>query len=192
MTAAAAAKIILDGVKAERWRILVGDDAHRLDKRVRQTPERPTGRILPELHGRGRLAVRVGFPIPFFFLPPVHRLIPHNAWREPDDSRGGCGPSDRACRPPGVAAKAEILGAGGADRPTAAFVAEFEQRAAMFADDDRASGSRVFVDRPQHLVLQPRNGFPGALPAVWSDAARRRRGRASNRDGRVCRSRRCG
>jgi hypothetical protein len=33
-------KIILDGVKAERWRILVGDDAHRLDERVRQTPER--------------------------------------------------------------------------------------------------------------------------------------------------------
>jgi NAD(P)-dependent dehydrogenase (short-subunit alcohol dehydrogenase family) len=38
-TAAQAAKIILDGVKAERWRILVGDDAHRLDERVRQTPE---------------------------------------------------------------------------------------------------------------------------------------------------------
>jgi NAD(P)-dependent dehydrogenase (short-subunit alcohol dehydrogenase family) len=38
-TAAAAAKIILDGVKAGRWRILVGDDAHRLDERVRQTPE---------------------------------------------------------------------------------------------------------------------------------------------------------
>ena len=38
-TAAAAAKIILDGVKAERWRILIGDDAHRLDERVRQTPE---------------------------------------------------------------------------------------------------------------------------------------------------------
>jgi NAD(P)-dependent dehydrogenase (short-subunit alcohol dehydrogenase family) len=40
MTAAQAAKIILEGVKAERWRILVGDDAHRLDERVRQTPER--------------------------------------------------------------------------------------------------------------------------------------------------------
>jgi hypothetical protein len=39
-TAAGAAKIILDGVKTERWRILVGDDAHRLDERVRQTPER--------------------------------------------------------------------------------------------------------------------------------------------------------
>ena len=38
-TAAQAAKIILDGVKAERWRILVGDDAHRLDELVRQAPE---------------------------------------------------------------------------------------------------------------------------------------------------------
>jgi NAD(P)-dependent dehydrogenase (short-subunit alcohol dehydrogenase family) len=40
MTAAAAAKVILDGVKAERWRILVGDDAHEIDARVRQMPER--------------------------------------------------------------------------------------------------------------------------------------------------------
>jgi NAD(P)-dependent dehydrogenase (short-subunit alcohol dehydrogenase family) len=40
MTAAAAAKVILDGIKAERWRILVGDDAHEIDARVRQTPER--------------------------------------------------------------------------------------------------------------------------------------------------------
>jgi hypothetical protein len=39
MTAAAAATIILDGVKADRWRILVGHDAHRLDERVRQAPE---------------------------------------------------------------------------------------------------------------------------------------------------------
>ena len=38
-TAAQAAKIILDGVKAERWRILVGNDAQRLDERVRETPE---------------------------------------------------------------------------------------------------------------------------------------------------------
>jgi NAD(P)-dependent dehydrogenase (short-subunit alcohol dehydrogenase family) len=38
-TAAQAAKVILDGVKAERWRILIGDDAHKLDARVRQTPE---------------------------------------------------------------------------------------------------------------------------------------------------------
>jgi NAD(P)-dependent dehydrogenase (short-subunit alcohol dehydrogenase family) len=39
MTAAAAAKVILEGVKANRWRILVGADAHRIDERVRQTPE---------------------------------------------------------------------------------------------------------------------------------------------------------
>ena len=38
-TAAAAAKIILDGVKADQWRILVGDDAHKLDVRVRKAPE---------------------------------------------------------------------------------------------------------------------------------------------------------
>jgi NAD(P)-dependent dehydrogenase (short-subunit alcohol dehydrogenase family) len=55
-TAAAAAKIILDGVKAERWRILVGDDAHRLDERVRQTPERA---YEPEFYQR--FAAEVGW-----------------------------------------------------------------------------------------------------------------------------------
>jgi NAD(P)-dependent dehydrogenase (short-subunit alcohol dehydrogenase family) len=39
-TAAAAATIILDGVKADQWRILVGEDAHKIDERVRQSPER--------------------------------------------------------------------------------------------------------------------------------------------------------
>lgn len=39
-SAAKAATIILDGVKAGKWRILVGDDAHKLDERVRQSPER--------------------------------------------------------------------------------------------------------------------------------------------------------
>jgi NAD(P)-dependent dehydrogenase (short-subunit alcohol dehydrogenase family) len=39
MTAAAAATVILDGVKADRWRILVGSDAHQLDALVRQDPE---------------------------------------------------------------------------------------------------------------------------------------------------------
>ncbi len=38
-TAAQAAKIILDGVKAGKWRILVGVDAHELDERVRRDPE---------------------------------------------------------------------------------------------------------------------------------------------------------
>lgn len=39
MTAAQAATVILDGVKAGRWRILVGDDAHALDAAVRADPE---------------------------------------------------------------------------------------------------------------------------------------------------------
>lgn len=38
-TAAQAATIILDGVRAKKWRILVGDDAHHLDAMVRATPE---------------------------------------------------------------------------------------------------------------------------------------------------------
>jgi NAD(P)-dependent dehydrogenase (short-subunit alcohol dehydrogenase family) len=38
-TAAEAARIILDGVKAEKWRILVGKDAEFLDDRVRAAPE---------------------------------------------------------------------------------------------------------------------------------------------------------
>lgn len=38
-TAAQAARIILDGVKAGKWRILVGEDAHKLDERVRRDPE---------------------------------------------------------------------------------------------------------------------------------------------------------
>ena len=38
-SAAQAATIILDGVREGRWRILVGEDAHRLDERVRANPE---------------------------------------------------------------------------------------------------------------------------------------------------------
>ena len=38
-TAEMAASIILDGVREERWRILVGDDAHVLDEMVRSDPE---------------------------------------------------------------------------------------------------------------------------------------------------------
>lgn len=38
-SAAQAATIILDGVRAGRWRILVGEDAHRLDEMVRTAPE---------------------------------------------------------------------------------------------------------------------------------------------------------
>ena len=39
LTAAAAATVILDGVRAGAWRILVGEDAKMLDARVRANPE---------------------------------------------------------------------------------------------------------------------------------------------------------
>ncbi len=39
LTAAQAATIILDGVRAERWRILVGEDAQTIDRLVREAPE---------------------------------------------------------------------------------------------------------------------------------------------------------
>jgi NAD(P)-dependent dehydrogenase (short-subunit alcohol dehydrogenase family) len=39
MSASDAAKVILDGVRAERWRILVGHDAEVLDRMVRAEPE---------------------------------------------------------------------------------------------------------------------------------------------------------
>jgi NAD(P)-dependent dehydrogenase (short-subunit alcohol dehydrogenase family) len=39
MTAAQAAAVILDGVRHDRWRILVGEDAKALDRMVRETPE---------------------------------------------------------------------------------------------------------------------------------------------------------
>ena len=39
LSAAGAADIILEGVRTETWRILVGDDAQRLDQMVRTAPE---------------------------------------------------------------------------------------------------------------------------------------------------------
>lgn len=39
LSAADAAQIILEGVREERWRILVGDDAQVLDRLVREAPE---------------------------------------------------------------------------------------------------------------------------------------------------------
>jgi len=42
-SAAEAATVILDGVKAEKWRILVGDDAFKLDEAVRANPEAAYG-----------------------------------------------------------------------------------------------------------------------------------------------------
>ncbi|HZT65836.1 MAG TPA: SDR family NAD(P)-dependent oxidoreductase [Acidimicrobiales bacterium] len=38
LSAAGAATVILDGVRAGKWRILVGEDAHLLDERVRANP----------------------------------------------------------------------------------------------------------------------------------------------------------
>jgi hypothetical protein len=38
-TAAQAAQIILDGVRNDEWRILVGEDAKVLDRMVRESPE---------------------------------------------------------------------------------------------------------------------------------------------------------
>ncbi|MFZ6003006.1 MAG: SDR family NAD(P)-dependent oxidoreductase [Actinomycetota bacterium] len=49
MTAAQAATVILDGVRAGKWRILVGDDAHRLDELVRGNPEGVYGETAPTL-----------------------------------------------------------------------------------------------------------------------------------------------
>ena len=46
MSAAEAAAVILQGVRDERWRILVGDDAVALDKRVRAAPEHAYDRML--------------------------------------------------------------------------------------------------------------------------------------------------
>ena len=56
-TAGEAATIILEGVRNGRWRILVGDDAHRLDEAVRKDPERAyTAEFLDELRANGVFA----------------------------------------------------------------------------------------------------------------------------------------
>jgi NAD(P)-dependent dehydrogenase (short-subunit alcohol dehydrogenase family) len=53
-TAAQAATVILDGVRAERWRILVGDDAVSLDELVREYPaDAYDDAFLPYLKARG-------------------------------------------------------------------------------------------------------------------------------------------
>jgi hypothetical protein len=39
VSAAEAAGVILEGVRDERWRILIGEDAHALDRLVRESPE---------------------------------------------------------------------------------------------------------------------------------------------------------
>ena len=56
LTAAQAATIILDGVRRDAWRILVGDDAHALDRLVRDSPETAYEASLMEaLHRQGHL-----------------------------------------------------------------------------------------------------------------------------------------
>jgi NAD(P)-dependent dehydrogenase (short-subunit alcohol dehydrogenase family) len=57
-SAGEAATIILDGVRAERWRILVGDDAQRMDQLVRNDPE---AAYTPEFFGV--LAQEVGWKL---------------------------------------------------------------------------------------------------------------------------------
>lgn len=55
-TAAQAADIILQGVRDERWRILVGDDAHAMDEIVREAPEEAYEVSFQEkMHERGHL-----------------------------------------------------------------------------------------------------------------------------------------
>ena len=55
-TAASAATTILDGIRAERWRILVGDDAHALDQMVRERPEDAyEADFLEDLFAKGHL-----------------------------------------------------------------------------------------------------------------------------------------
>ena len=57
LSAAGAATIILDGVRAGEWRILVGDDAQVLDELVRATPgEAYETSFLEKLRGRGLFA----------------------------------------------------------------------------------------------------------------------------------------
>jgi NAD(P)-dependent dehydrogenase (short-subunit alcohol dehydrogenase family) len=56
-SAAQAAEIILDGVKNDRWRILVGEDAHAIDAMVRADPESAyDAAFMERLHGAGHFA----------------------------------------------------------------------------------------------------------------------------------------
>ena len=53
-TAAKAADVILQGVRAKKWRILIGDDAHKLDELVRATPEEAYDEdFVKRMHGAG-------------------------------------------------------------------------------------------------------------------------------------------
>ena len=53
-----AAEIILDGVRQDRWRILVGEDAHAIDAQVRAMPEEAyETSFLDQLHADGHLGI---------------------------------------------------------------------------------------------------------------------------------------
>jgi NAD(P)-dependent dehydrogenase (short-subunit alcohol dehydrogenase family) len=55
-SAAEAATIILDGVRNDAWRILVGEDAKALDRMVRQSPETAyEGSLVEAMHREGHL-----------------------------------------------------------------------------------------------------------------------------------------
>jgi hypothetical protein len=57
-TAASASSIILDGVREQRWRILVGEDAHVLDRIVREAPEEAYGdKMMAKLNSAGHFGV---------------------------------------------------------------------------------------------------------------------------------------
>jgi hypothetical protein len=58
-SAAEAATIILDGVKADKWRILVGNDAHQIDQLVREDAERAY-----DLDFFERFAANAGWRVP--------------------------------------------------------------------------------------------------------------------------------
>jgi NAD(P)-dependent dehydrogenase (short-subunit alcohol dehydrogenase family) len=56
VSAAQAATVILEGVRADKWRILIGEDAHALDRMVRASPEDAYEQsFADELHAQGFL-----------------------------------------------------------------------------------------------------------------------------------------
>jgi len=56
VSAAQAATVILEGVRTDKWRILVGDDAHALDRMVRESPENAYEQSFADaLHAQGFL-----------------------------------------------------------------------------------------------------------------------------------------
>jgi NAD(P)-dependent dehydrogenase (short-subunit alcohol dehydrogenase family) len=63
LSAAGAAKVILDGVRAGRWRILVGEDAKALDQAVRADADGGyDSEFLTQLHAKGHFRGALGLP----------------------------------------------------------------------------------------------------------------------------------